>query len=70
MSERQAITLFSGKIVGFIDVESNGDKTVRDFYGRILGYYRKSNNATTLFSGRIIAFGDVCAIFFKNDIPF
>ena len=68
--ERQTITQFSGKIVGFIDVDSNGDKTVRDFYGRILGYYRKSNNATTLFSGRIIAFGDVCAIFFKNDIQF
>ncbi|MBR4800723.1 MAG: hypothetical protein IK048_03550 [Clostridia bacterium] len=68
--ERLTITKFSGQIVGFIDVESNGDKTVRDFYGKILGYYRKSNNATTLFSGRIIAFGDVSAIFFKNDIQF
>ena len=68
--ERLTITQFSGRIVGFVDVDSNGDKTVRDFYGRILGFYRKSNNATTLFSGKIIAFGDVTGIFFKNDIQF
>ena len=64
--ERQMIRQFSGKIVGFIDVDSNGDKTVRAFSGMILGYYRKNRDVTTDFYGKIIAWGDITGIFFKD----
>ena len=52
---------FYGKILGKIEVQSNGDKVVKDFYGRILGYYRKSQDITTDFYGRIVARGDAAA---------
>ena len=48
----------SGKIIGFIDLETNGDKVVRDFYGRILGRYDKRLDVTRDFYGRIVARGD------------
>lgn len=65
--ERQSIRKFNGQIVGYYEVESNGDKTIKDFYGRILGYYKKGRDVTTTFSGVIIAYGDISGIFFKND---
>ena len=49
---------FSGKIIGFIDLEHTGDKIVRDFYGRILGRYDKKFDVTRDFYGRIVARGD------------
>ena len=66
MAERQAIKKFSGYIVGFYDVEPNGDKTIREFSGKILGFYKKDRDVTTDFYGRIIAFGDISGIFFKD----
>ena len=54
----QEIRDFNNRILGKIENMSNGDKTVRDFYGRILGYYRKSQDITTDFYGRIVARGD------------
>lgn len=59
MTER--ICEFSGMCIGTIETESNGDKTVRDFSGRILGYYKRSSNVTTNFSGQIIWRGDMAA---------
>ena len=58
---RETIRKWGGTIIGYIDVESNGDKTVRDFSGCILGYYRKSRNQTTDFSGRILYEGDMAS---------
>lgn len=52
------ITNAYGKIMGTVETQNNGDKTVRDFYGKILGYYRKSRDVTTDFYGKIIARGD------------
>ena len=54
-----------GKIIGKIEMKSNGDKIVKDFYGRILGRYDKQCNVTRNFYGIIIAKGDVCGILFK-----
>ena len=47
-------TLPSGTVVE----ENNGDKTIKDFYGRPLGYYKKGRNVTTDFYGRVVASGD------------
>ena len=69
--ERMEIKQYpSGRIVGFIEIDSNGDKTVKEFSGRILGYYRKSRNGTFDFYGRQLAFGDVTGIFFKQHFNF
>ena len=66
--ERMTIKIFGGPIVGFIDIEPNGDKTVRDYGNRILGYYNRSRNETTDFYRRVIASGDITGIFFKDQI--
>ena len=65
--ERQSIRKLSGQIVGFYEVQPNGDKTIKDFYGRILGFYEKGRDVTTDFYRRIIGFGDISGIFFKNE---
>lgn len=50
---------FSGKILGIVQTDSNGDQTAIDFSSRkILGYYRAKQDYTTDFYGRIIAKGN------------
>jgi hypothetical protein len=56
--DKVAIKEWSGKILGYVQTHSNGDKTITNFYGVILGYYRKSSNVTTNFHGRMISQGD------------
>lgn len=51
-----------GRVLGTIEVYDNGDKTVKDFYGRIKGRYVKSSNVTTDFYGRRVAQGDQCGL--------
>lgn len=59
MIERDKVKDYTGKIIGFIDYDTfTGDKVVRDFYGRILGRYRKRLNITQDFYGRTVAKGD------------
>lgn len=60
--DKQTIRDFSGKIIGFIETDSRGNKTVRDFYMRVLGYYDKSLDVTTDFYHRVIARGDCCGM--------
>ena len=64
--EYMEIKRFDRQTVGYIEIDAAGNKTVRDFYHRILGYYDKSGNVTMNFYRQIIAFGDVTGIFFKD----
>jgi len=48
----------NGKILGFVETDHLGNKTARDFYGRILGTYSKTSRLTKDFYGRIVAHGD------------
>ena len=50
-----------GKILGWIETDHLGNKTARNFYGRIVGKYIKMNNTTKDFYGRIVAQGDATA---------
>ena len=43
-NSRETIRDWTGKIIGFIDTDNEGNKTVRDFYGRITGRYDKRFN--------------------------
>lgn len=56
--EEQVIREFSGRIIGYIQTDQNGDKIIRDFYRKILGKYDKRLDVTRDFYGRIIAKGD------------
>ena len=42
---------FDGRVIGTVVEEDNGDKTIKDFSGRHLGYYKKGRNVTTHFYG-------------------
>ena len=46
-NSRETIRDWTGKIIGFIDTDNEGNKTVRDFYGRITGRYDKRFNVTS-----------------------
>lgn len=58
----EIIREFSGRIIAYIETKPNGDKVVRAFSRKILGYYYKSRNVTTDFYGRIVAQGDCCTM--------
>ncbi len=58
---QETIRTISGQTIGTITTLSNGDKEVKDFYGRVLGYYRKSQDATIDFYGKILYRGDMSA---------
>ena len=50
---------FSGRVLGYYDVKTDGSKVVYDYFKRIVGKYDKKSNTTRDFSGRILAYGDV-----------
>lgn len=52
---------YYGKMIGRIEEQPNGDKVVRDYYGMIKGYYRKSQNITVDYYGKLVAQGDVAS---------
>lgn len=56
--DRQSVKDFQGHIIGWIETDENGNRTVRDFYRRVLGKYDKKNNVTRDFYGKIVARGD------------
>ncbi len=58
IKDKVTIRDFTGKIIGFIETDTLGNKIVRDFYGRIVGKYDKKTDTTRDFYGRIIARGD------------
>lgn len=55
---REYIKNRSGKILGFIDTDSEGNRTARTKEGRVLGYYKKKRNVTTNVGGKILSYGD------------
>ena len=65
--QRKPIQEWTGRIIGWLQVESNGDKTLTDFQGSILGYYHVNNDYTTDFYGRIIGWGDQLMTLLQRD---
>lgn len=56
---RETIRDFYGTIVGYLDHESNGDIVAKDFGGRILGRYCKSDDTTRDFYNKILYRGNM-----------
>ena len=59
MTER--ITDFYGRCLGTIETDGSGNKTVRDFYGKVLGFYDKSTNCTKDFYNKVLFRGDMAS---------
>lgn len=57
----ETIRDYAGMIVGHIKTLPNGDKEVRNYSYKLLGYYRKSRDVTTDITGRILFRGDMAA---------
>jgi hypothetical protein len=62
MNNRQVIKAWNGKIIGSVETDPQGNKVVRDFYGKILGRYIKALDVTRDFRGKMIARGDQSAM--------
>jgi hypothetical protein len=49
----------TGKLVGHIRVQANGNRSVHDLTGRQLGTYDARSNSTRNIAGRIVGRGDL-----------
>lgn len=65
MSNTIVVRDWTGKIIGKIETDAQGNKTVRDFYGRILGRYDARCDVTRDFYGRGLTKGDTSAMLLK-----
>ena len=68
--ERAEIKTADFMLIGYIETDSSGNKTVRDRNMMILGYYEKNRDATMDNYRRIIAYGDVTGVFFSSKIRY
>ena len=66
--DKQYVREFSGKILGSIETDHLGNKTIRDFYGRVLGKYDKKQDVTRDFYGKIVARGDQSSLLIGTNI--
>ena len=64
---RETIKTWAGVVLGYIETEPNGDAVAKAFSGRILGYYKKSNNVTTDFAGRWLYQGNCLSALIVNN---
>ena len=62
---RETIKDWRGKIIGFEDTDAAGNKTLRDFSGKVVGKYNKSLDITQEFSGRQVAKGNCVRMLLK-----
>lgn len=63
---KQTIRDFQGRIRGYVNTDEQGNKTVTNFYGVILGYYFVNDDTTRDFYHRIIARGDQTGMLFED----
>lgn len=55
---RETLKDWTGKVTGYVDTDSQGNKILYDWQHRKLGTYSKSLNITRDFYGRTVAKGD------------
>ena len=59
---RVSIKSWDGKIIGFVETDSEGNKVVRDFYLNIVSRYDAKQNVTRDFYGKIVGKGDLTMV--------
>ena len=55
---RETLKDWIGKITGYVDTDSNGNKALYDWQHKKLGRYDKNLDVTRDFYGRVVAKGD------------
>jgi len=63
--ERKVLKDNRFRIIGYIDIDSNGDKTLRDSNFMILGYYKKKSDVTKDSHFMTIGKGDILTSLLK-----
>ena len=58
-----------GRVIGWLDTLHNGDIMVKDYAGRVLGYYRKAQDMTTEYAGRFLNYGNTCVSLIYRQNP-
>ena len=59
---------YTGKILGYIEEDKDGNQRCRAFTGRVLGYYDKASDTTRDFYGKVITKGNSCMGFLYQDM--
>lgn len=49
---------WTGRVLGFVETDKNGNQTVRNFGGKVLAYYNKNRDWTTDFAGKVLSRGN------------
>ena len=65
--EKEPIQNWTGKIIGWISTDSQGNQVVMDFGHRILGKYDARLDITTDFYGRQVARGNRVMMFIRDE---
>ena len=55
------------RIIGYVDIAPNGDKTLRDSHFKILGYYKKQADVTKDARFMIVGRGDLLTSLLHTD---
>lgn len=57
------------QIIAYVETDTEtGDKTLRNFYNQILGYYKANDDTTRDFYNMVIAHGDALGMLVPKDI--
>lgn len=56
--QRDYVKNAQGKILGFVETDSQGNKTAKTRDGRIVGYYKAKFGTTVTPSGKIVSRSD------------
>ena len=56
---RETIKDYSGRIIGYLEIQSNGDVIAKDASGKILGRYDAITNTTKDAYGKILFKGNM-----------
>lgn len=55
---KEPVREFSGKIIGWIETDNQGNQIIRAFSGRMIAKYDKQSDVTRDFYGKIISKGN------------
>jgi hypothetical protein len=66
MAQRETLRDNSYRTIGFLETESNGNKTLYDAQWRLLGFYRREMNRTFDRDWRPVAQGDLLATLLRS----
>ena len=65
MSTTQKLEDSHHRTIGYVIIESNGDKKLEDDHHRTLGYYKKSSDKTEDAHHRTVGHGDILTTLLK-----